>query len=457
VRAHERGGALDLDASMARRRARIGAMSAHALSVCGDGIDDDRWGGAREAVVGLVSAADAFVVRRERVGSAGGGDGSGAREAAGAMSVIAGYPWFSDWGRDTMIALEGLLLVTGRHEEALRVLLAFAGSMRHGLIPNRFDDAGGEAHFNTVDASLWFVHGCARWCAWSGEELPDELVEACWSIVEAYLYGTINAIGVDPSDGLVSAGSASTQLTWMDALRDGVAFTPRHGKAVEINALWIRALRLTAGFVGAHHPERARRLVEHADRARDSMARLFVGGAHGGLMDRLESVGGARGVVFEARGELRPNQVFAASLPGLGFERGFSRRAVDAVGARLWTARGVRTLAPDEPGYCAHYTGTMTDRDRAYHNGTAWQWLLGAYHEGDMRTSGFDDASRVRAAGTMVGLARSMSERSIGSIAEICDAEGAHEDRGCPAQAWSVAEALRVLVLAVNPGGWAGQ
>lgn len=451
ARAHGLTGVTDVDAGLVSRRARVSGMSGSALAVCGDGISDD----AREAVVALATAADDFVVRRE--GSNPDGDGSGA------MSVIAGYPWFSDWGRDTMIALEGLLLVTGRHEEALRVLLAFAGAMDHGLIPNRFDDAGGSAHYNTVDASLWFVHACARWSGWSGEELPDALIDACWRIVEAYFYGTINSIGVDQSDGLVSAGSASTQLTWMDALRDGVAFTPRHGKAVEINALWIRALRLTSRFVRAHHPERARRLSEHADRALSSMTRLFVRGASGGLVDRLESAMGARGTVFEAIPEVRPNQVFAGSLEGLGFDEGIRRSIVVSVDEALWTAHGVRTLAPGAPGYCGHYTGTMTDRDRAYHNGTAWQWLLGPFHEAAMRAWGFDEGTRGRAIETFVGLARSMGERTIGSIAEICDAEptdmgdgrAVQEDRGCPAQAWSVAEALRVLVMAVNPSGWA--
>ncbi|MFU8830433.1 MAG: amylo-alpha-1,6-glucosidase, partial [Phycisphaerales bacterium] len=226
------------------------------------------------------------------------------------MSVIAGYPWFADWGRDTMIALPGLLLVTGRHDEALSTLRTYARHVSEGMIPNRFDDYGGPPHYNTVDASLWFHHAAAEYLRASGDEAGyrDELLPACLAIFEGYLAGTRFGIGVDEADGLVFAGDESTQLTWMDAKRDGKVFTPRHGKAVEINALWFHALRSTAAamrVVGAD-TKKADELDAMAERVGVSFNKAFLGGRGGGLIDCLRPDGSGG---WEPTEELRPNQL----------------------------------------------------------------------------------------------------------------------------------------------------
>ena len=417
---------IDFDAALAARRGRVGVMTRSALAAAGDPGD----GRVRDAIGALAGAADAFVVRRDD-------------PARDARSIIAGYPWFSDWGRDTMIALEGLMLVTGRHAEALAALRAFASARAHGLIPNRFDDDAGPAHFNTIDASLWFVHACGRWSAWAREPIPGDLMDAIRDVVGAYERGTIHGIAMDPRDALVSGGDATTQLTWMDALRDGVAFTPRHGKAVEINALWIRALRVLA----AHTDDGAGR--DHAsalaDRALASFGRVFAGGPRGGLRDTADD-----------ETALRPNQVFAASLP-IGLGDGTLGAIVDATRDALVTPVGLRTLAPDDPRAEPRYTGTMVERDRAYHNGTVWPWLLGAWCAALMHANGCDEPSRREASDRLVAMGGAMDRDALGSIPEVYDAEpgpsGRRRPDGCPAQAWSVAETLRVLVLAGDPGG----
>jgi predicted glycogen debranching enzyme len=412
----------------ASKRTRVRSTIDHALSTAGNPDDP----ALRESIAMLASASDAYVVDRND-----------------STSIIAGYPWFSDWGRDTMIALPGLLLVTGRHDEALAALSTFAGAIEHGLIPNRFDDDDGPAHYNTVDASLWFIHACAQWCEATGNPLPKNLDDACATIINAYTQGTIHNIGVDPGDGLVVAGSEDTQLTWMDAQRDGVTFTPRHGKPIEIQALWINALRCYAKLTD---PSSSNTLLNQADFAQSSVESLMTSGPSRGLVDCLIPMNHTRALHWERSCELRPNQLFALSLPNVQLPFAIRDDSIRAVWDALLTPVGVRTLAPNDPQYHAHYMGSLMDRDAAYHNGTVWPWLLGPACEALMRTRGFDDVSRTTSIQRLCTLASKMRTDSVGQLHEIYDAEpnesGHHRPDGCPAQAWSIAETLRVLVLA---------
>ncbi len=416
----------------ASSRPRIASSIDHALAAAGNP-DDPK---LRETIAKLAAASDAYVVDRND-----------------STSIIAGYPWFSDWGRDTMIALPGLLLVTGRHDEALAALTTFANAIEHGLIPNRFDDDDGPAHYNTVDASLWFIHACAQWCDATGNALPRELDQGCQQIIDAYTRGTIHNIGIDPGDGLVVAGSEDTQLTWMDAQRQGVTFTPRHGKPIEIQALWINALRRYAKLTD---PTKTNPLLDQADLAQSSLESQMTKGPGRGLVDCLVPINHTRALQWERSSELRPNQLFALSLPSVQLPIAIRDDSIRAVWDVLLTPVGVRTLAPDDPQYRPHYSGTLMDRDAAYHNGTVWPWLLGPACEALMRTRSFDDVSRTTSIQRLCSLAERMSSDSVGQLHEIYDAEpdesGHFHPDGCPAQAWSIAETLRVLVLASKAG-----
>jgi len=419
----------DWASTSATKRTRVRSSIDHALSAAGNPQDPD----LRSAIAKLASAADDFIVKRTIA-------------ERDSTSIIAGYPWFSDWGRDTMIAIPGLLLATGRFDEAHATLTTFAGAIDHGLIPNRFDDAGGASHYNTVDASLWFIHACYQWSISAGKTLDPDLIAACDAIIDAYIAGTIHNIGLDETDGLIAAGDAHTQLTWMDALRDGVAFTPRFGKAIEINALWINALESRLRFDDARPY-----LRKMSEQARDSMVKKMSNGPSGGLVDCLFHTPGVRTTDWSRSDELRPNQLLACSLPWVGLPQSLARASFQAVSSSLLTPVGVRTLDPDNPNYCPHYTGSMSDRDRAYHNGTVWPWLLGPYCEAMLRLNDFDAEARTQAQAILLGLVGKMDGDSVGQLFEIYDAEpdgqGQYRPQGCPAQAWSISEALRVLVL----------
>lgn len=429
----------DWGSCSAAKMKRVQTSAEFALALAGDPQDQT----LRDAIVKLAQASDDFVVsrgRRGRRGKKGAGDGS----VSASMSVLAGYPWFSDWGRDAMIAMPGLFLCTGRFDEAHQTLITFAEAIKHGLIPNRFDDADGEAHYNTVDASLWFIHACEQWSKASGQPVGENLLDACDAILDAYIAGTINKIGLDPEDGLISAGDEHTQLTWMDALRDGKAFTPRHGKAIEINALWIQALVARTTMSDGRED-----LIERADRARASIISKMGIGPNGGLVDCIWRASGVRTISEMQSQECRPNQAFALSLEHVGLPEAMQRRSLEAMDCLL-TPIGMRTLDPGHVNYCGHYQGSMTDRDNAYHNGTAWPWLLGSYCEGLMRANGFDAQSCKKAQTIMLGLVSKMESDAVGQLFEIYDGDptdGVHRPGGCMAQAWSIAEALRVLVL----------
>jgi predicted glycogen debranching enzyme len=388
------------------------------------------------AAAELVLAADAFVVtpayRAEDVARA---------HAAGEemRTVIAGYHWFADWGRDTMIALEGLTLCTGRPHEAASVLLAFARYTRDGLIPNLFPEGRSEGLYHTADASLWFFHAVNRYHRVTGDDATLEAVlPTLRSIVDAHIEGTRFGIRVDPADGLLSQGEDGYQLTWMDAKVDDWVVTPRRGKAVELNALWYNALRLLAEWErAAGATEKADALESRAASTRAAFNTRFWNEPAGHLFDVIDVPGGGEDDA------MRPNQVFAISLdhPVLDEER--REAVVQAVRDQLLTPFGLRSLSPRSPDYRANYHGDLRNRDGAYHQGTVWGWLIGPYVDAWLRVYP-RDAAALRS--ELRPLERHLNEFGIGNIAEIFDAEPPFTPRGCIAQAWSVAELLRSIV-----------
>jgi predicted glycogen debranching enzyme len=368
----------------------------------------------------LVLAADQFIVARDRAGD---------DEAAGA-SVIAGYPWFGDWGRDTMIALPGLTLATGRPEVAASILRTFAYFIDGGMIPNRFPDADEAPEYNTIDASLWYVEAVRAYVAHTSDiALAEALFPALRSIFEAHVAGTRHGIGVDPADGLLRGGEAGVQLTWMDAKVGDWVVTPRIGKPVEINALWINACR-TLATLAARLGSDARPFAAAADLAQRGFSR-FWNPAGAGLYDVLDGPDGD-----DAR--VRPNQIFAVSLPHCPLSDARQRAVVETVQRHLYTPLGLRSLGPDEPGYLGQYAGDPRQRDAAYHQGTAWMWLLGPFCRAHMRVHG--DAAAARS--LLRPALDHVTGPGLGTLPEICDGDPPHTPRGCPAQAWSVAEVL---------------
>jgi predicted glycogen debranching enzyme len=389
-----------------------------------------RWQRTQPAAAGapawirqLVLAADQFVVARPFADDPGG------------LSVIAGYPWFGDWGRDTMIALPGLALTTGRPEVARRILTTFARFVDRGMLPNRFPDAGEAPEYNTVDATLWYVEAVRAYHAATGD---DALLRELWPVLEAiarhHVDGTRYGIRVDPRDGLLASGEPGVQLTWMDARVDGREVTPRTGKAVEVNALWYAALRALAAFA---------RVLGRPDAAwNEGAARVAAS------FDRFwhEPAGHCHDVVDGPGGDdpsLRPNQLLAVSLPESPLSPGRRRRVVEACARHLLTSHGLRSLAPGHPDYRGRYEGDSAARDGAYHQGTVWAWLLGPFALADFRVHG--DAARARS--FLAPLAHHVADDGLGSIAEIFDGDAPFRPRGCVAQAWSVAETLRAWHL----------
>ncbi len=414
-------------AGTAPRADRRRSMIAHLRDACPT---EDLY--RAQTIARLACAADDFVVHSAALGADG-------------RSIIAGYPWFADWGRDSMIALPGLLLLTGRHDEAFGVLDTFGRARKNGLIPNRFDDDAGPAHYNTADASLWFVHACTQYLHASNdtERYLDALAPACAEIIEAHTEGTDYKIGMDPADWLVRAGDERTQLTWMDAKRDGVCFTPRHGKPVEINALWHNALGSFADGLERADPACAASLRQTAERVAASFRDAFANGPEGGLVDCLTPEGRR----WRASTEVRPNQVFAVSLPHSPLGADTQRRVVGVVREHLLTPVGLRTLAPDDPGYQARFEGSIFERDAAYHNGTVWPWLMGPYVEALLRSESFSTDSRAHAKRLLDGLARELDHNGMGQVWEIYDADEPRTPDGCIAQAWSVSELIRGYAL----------
>jgi predicted glycogen debranching enzyme len=348
--------------------------------------------------------------------------------------VIAGYHWFTDWGRDTMISLEGLTLTTGRWEEARQILVTFGRHVRDGLIPNYFPDGRSEGVYHTADATLWFFHAVHRYGEVTGDgSLRDELLPTLRDIVRRHVQGTSFGIGVDPEDDLLRQGAEGYQLTWMDAKVDDWVVTPRRGKAVEINALWYNALRVLARWEAEHDPAAAAELEERAARARASFNLRFWSDALGHLYDVVDGESGDDPA-------FRPNQVLALALPHPVLEQDHWQAVAHAVRDRLLTPVGLRSLAPGHPDYKPVYFGDLRTRDAAYHQGTVWGWLIGPFIDAWLRVHPED---RAGARALLTGLADHLDEGCIGSLAEIFDAEAPYTPRGCVAQAWTVAEVLR--------------
>ncbi len=366
----------------------------------------------------LTAAADQFIVER----------GSG-------LTIIAGYPWFSDWGRDTMIALNGLTLATNRYDIAREIILEFSMHISEGMIPNRFPDRGEMPDYNTVDATLWYFEAIRAYADASGDlkTVRDHLYEKLALIVAAHLRGTRFNIHID-TDGLLYAGESGVQLTWMDAkVRDKV-ITPRTGKPVEIQALWYNALRIMSDFaLRFGHNEDALRFKSMAELAHLSFNALFWNSDAGCLYDVISN--------GDRDPSIRPNQLLAVSLHHSMLDQGQMRSIVEKVESELLTPYGLRSLSPNDPKYVKVYIGSPMERDSAYHQGTVWAWLIGPFI--DAYQKAFPERGE-KLKTFLDGFDEHLSAACVAQVSEIFDAKPPHMPRGCPAQAWSVAELLRV-------------
>ncbi len=367
----------------------------------------------------LAAAADAYIVRR--------GAGS---------TIIAGYPWFTDWGRDTFISLRGLCLTDERAEKARGILMQWAEAVSEGMLPNRFPDAGAEPEFNSVDASLWYlvaVHDFLRLAQGVSAADRRTLQASVQAILEGYARGTRFGIRMD-SDGLLMAGQPGVQLTWMDAKVGDWVVTPRIGKPVEVQALWLNALR-----IGAELDARWRAPL---NRGMATFARRFFDAGRGCLYDVIDS-DHKHGAMDRS---LRPNQIFAVGgLPYPVLDGQRARSIVDVVEARLVTPAGLRTLDPHDPAYKARYQGGAHERDGAYHQGTVWPWLMGPFVEAWLRVRGQTRAAKEEARSRFLHpMLALLDPLGTGHLPEIADADPPHTARGCPFQAWSVGEAMRI-------------
>lgn len=379
-------------------------------------------------VQALWRASEAYIVERGRQ-----------------KTVIAGYPWFTDWGRDTFICLPGLCLVTGRYAEARQIIAAFAAYISEGMIPNRFPDAGEVPEYNTIDASLWFVRAVGRYLAYTGDATAVKRIgwPAVKAVLDGYRRGTRYGIRVD-GDGLVTGGAPGVQLTWMDAKVGDWVVTPRRGKAVEIQALWVHALTVGESLaVRFHEKAYAEQCLEDRGRAVESFRRRFWHEAGGYLYDLVDGEQGDDG-------SLRPNQLYAVALSDELVDQAQARRLLALVAERLLTPVGLRTLSPHDPEYRPRYEGGAAGRDGAYHQGTSWAYLLGAFVTAWVKTRGGTQAAGMQARRFFDGIERHLGEAGLGHVSEIFDGEPPHRPRGCFAQAWSVAEPLRALVEDVH-------
>ena len=365
----------------------------------------------------LAQASDQFIVRRGE-----------------AFSIIAGYPWFTDWGRDTMISLPGLATSLGRYELSASILRVYARFINRGMLPNCFPDAGEAPQFNTADATLWMFQALDNYLQTNRDtDLVRELFPILMSVIHSHAEGTRFGIAVDPADGLLRAGEPGTQLTWMDAKHGDLVFTPRIGKPVEINALWLNALqvagRLASRLRNAGEQSFCQTLLSRAS----SSFSKFWNAEIGCLYDVLDTPGGS------ADARIRPNQIFAVSLPYCVLDRAQMRAVVDCCARELLTSHGLRTLSPRDPGYIGRYGGDPGQRDAAYHMGTAWAWLLGPFARAHYRVHG--DARLAQS--FLAPIAQHLSSACLGTVSEVFDGDAPHSAGGCFAQAWSVAEILR--------------
>ena len=383
----------------------------------------------------LVFAADQFIIT-----PAGRAEEAARAHASGdeVRTVVAGYHWFTDWGRDTMISLEGLTLTTGRHLEAGYILRTFAHYVHEGLIPNMFPDGEKEGLYHTADATLWFFHALRRYLNVTRDQITLKvLLPVLCKIADAHLAGTLFNIHVDPADGLLSQGAEGYQLTWMDAKMGDWVVTPRRGKAVEINALWFNAISQLAEWLTEENDSRAKHYASAAAKCRQSFNERFWFAEGGYLFDVIDGPDGKNDPAC------RPNQVFAISLDHPVLEPKHWRSVMDVVEEKLLTPVGLRSLSPDHPDYQRNYHGDLRTRDAAYHQGTVWAWLIGPFIDGWKKVH----PERANEAHQFLrGFEAHLGEAGIGTISEVFDAEKPHTPRGCIAQAWSIAEVLRCWV-----------
>jgi predicted glycogen debranching enzyme len=382
----------------------------------------------------LVLAADQFII------APAGRTGETARAHAygdEVRTVIAGYHWFTDWGRDTMISLEGLTLTTGRHLEAGYILRTFAHYVRDGLIPNMFPEGEKEGLYHTADATLWFFHAVNRYVEFTGDRLTlARLYPTLKHIIDCHTQGTRFGIHVDPRDGLIAQGAPGYQLTWMDAKVDDWVVTPRRGKAVEINALWFNALKLMEEWAD-DNADRSEVYRDRAAQVRQSFNDRFWFADGRYLYDVIDGEGGRNDE------RCRPNQILSIALPHPALLAHRWEPVMRIVRDRLVTPVGLRSLAPGDADYKPRYFGDLRARDAAYHQGTVWAWLAGPFIDAWLKVYPDDLAGAQRA---LDGFVPHLNEACIGSISEVFDAEAPFTPRGCIAQAWSVAEVLRVWV-----------
>ncbi len=382
-----------------------------------------------------VLAADQFIVTpNTRVADAARAHASG----DDVRTIIAGYHWFTDWGRDTMISLEGLTLTTGRHTEAGFILRTFAHYVRDGLIPNLFPEHKQDGLYHTADATLWYFHAIERYVrATNDRKTLRQLIPLLLNIIDHHVRGTRFGIGVDPADGLLQQGQDGYQLTWMDAKVGDWVVTPRRGKTVEINSLWYNALRLMEGWVREEiGPQDASRMTELAARAFDSFNHRFWFEEGGYLYDVIDGENGPDAAV-------RPNQLFSFSLSHPVLEPARWKRVFEVVEKLLLTPYGLRSLAPGHPNFKSQYYGDLRSRDAAYHQGTVWAWLIGPFIDARLRVFPED---REGARALLAGFRDHLNDACVGSVSEVFDASEPFTPRGCVAQAWSVAELLRSWV-----------
>ncbi|MGH8070478.1 MAG: amylo-alpha-1,6-glucosidase [Candidatus Entotheonellia bacterium] len=371
----------------------------------------------------LVAAADQFIVAR--------GD---------QQTVIAGYHWFSDWGRDTMIALPGLTLMTGRADVARSILLEFSRHVDRGMLPNRFPDAGEQPEYNTVDATLWFFEAVRALVHGVGDQafVQERLYPVLNDIIAWHLRGTRYSIHVD-DDGLLAAGEEGVQLTWMDAKVGDRVVTQRRGKPVEVQALWYNALCFMAELARMFGDQaRQKQYDEMAAQVESSFNRLFWNDPAGCLYDVVDG--------DQRDGTIRPNQIFAVSLPYAMLSPDRARRVVDVVERELLTPFGLRSLSPNDPHYRGRCDGDPSSRDGAYHQGTVWAWLMGPFITAYVKTHGGSAAAREQASTWVKAFCTHLNDAGLGQVSEIFDGDAPHQPRGCIAQAWSVAEVLRATV-----------
>jgi predicted glycogen debranching enzyme len=372
----------------------------------------------------LVSAADQFIVKRSLPGQPDG------------RSVIAGYHWFADWGRDTMIALPGLALATGRADVARLILLAFSRYVDGGMLPNNFPDAGGKPEYNSVDAALWYFEAVRQYFAATQDTATlQKLFPVLAAMIDAHVAGTRYNIHVDGSDGLLYAGGPGIQLTWMDVKIGDWVVTPRTGKPVEINALWINALETMAQFARVQNKS-AQSYESLSTKAQNSFQKFWNAGRNC-CFDVIDVPGSSK--TGGNDGSLRPNQILAVSLPISPLSTEQRKSVVDACAQRLLTCHGLRSLAPGEPNYQGRYVGDSRSRDSAYHQGTVWGWLLGPFALAHFRA--YND--RPAALRYLEPLGSHIFAYGLGTLAEIFDGDPPHAPRGCIAQAWTVGEILR--------------